>query len=104
MKLLFSRSGARMFYYTLVLLFVQVIVFGQEEGGSTTTTSTDITVTESTTESWYASPWVWVAGAAVFILLLVALLRSGGDRTVSRDSERVVVKKTVDRDGDPDTV
>lgn len=30
--------------------------------------------------NWYASPWVWIVGAAVFILLLVALLRGGGRR------------------------
>ena len=30
--------------------------------------------------SWYASPWLWVVGAAVFILLLVALTRGGGSR------------------------
>lgn len=29
---------------------------------------------------WYTSPLVWVIGAAVFILLLVALLRGGGRR------------------------
>lgn len=28
-------------------------------------------------DNWYASPWVWVVGAAVFILLLVALARGG---------------------------
>lgn len=28
-------------------------------------------------DAWYASPWVWVVGAAVFILLLVALTRGG---------------------------
>ena len=27
--------------------------------------------------NWYASPWVWIVGAAVFILLLVALTRGG---------------------------
>jgi hypothetical protein len=27
--------------------------------------------------NWYAAPWVWVVGGAVFILLLVALLRGG---------------------------
>ena len=27
---------------------------------------------------WYANPWVWVVGAAVFILLLAAILKSGG--------------------------
>ena len=26
---------------------------------------------------WYKEPWVWVVGGAVFILLLVALLRGG---------------------------
>jgi hypothetical protein len=30
--------------------------------------------------NWYASPWVWIIGAAVFILLLVALLRGSGSR------------------------
>ena len=25
--------------------------------------------------AWYTSPWVWVFGAAVFIILLVALTR-----------------------------
>lgn len=30
--------------------------------------------------NWYASPWVWVVGAAVFILLLVALTRGSGRR------------------------
>jgi len=25
--------------------------------------------------NWYAQPWVWIVGGAVFILLLVALLR-----------------------------
>jgi len=26
-------------------------------------------------EEWYQRPWVWVVGGAIFILLLVALLR-----------------------------
>ena len=34
----------------------------------------DINTKES---NWYASPWVWIVGAAVFILLLVALTRGG---------------------------
>ena len=29
--------------------------------------------------TWYASPWVWIAGAAVFILLMVALTRGRRD-------------------------
>lgn len=28
--------------------------------------------------NWYQQPWVWIVGGAVFILLLVALIRGGG--------------------------
>jgi len=38
--------------------------------------STDINVTvDKDGGNWYTAPWVWVVGGAVFILLLVALLR-----------------------------
>ncbi len=33
----------------------------------------------SDSDTWYASPWVWIAGAAVFILLMVALTRGRRD-------------------------
>lgn len=29
-------------------------------------------------DNWYERPWVWIIGGAVFILLLVALLRPKG--------------------------
>ena len=31
-------------------------------------------------KEWYEQPWAWVVGAAVFILLLVAILRGGKTR------------------------
>ena len=30
--------------------------------------------------NWYQQPWVWVVGGAVFIIILVALLRGGGKK------------------------
>lgn len=30
--------------------------------------------------NWYQQPWVWIVGIAVFILLLVALLKGGGKK------------------------
>ena len=30
--------------------------------------------------NWYAQPWVWIIGGLVFILLLVAILRGGGNK------------------------
>ena len=30
--------------------------------------------------NWYQQPWVWIVGVAVFILLLVAILKSGSKK------------------------
>ena len=74
---------------------------GSESSQSSTTTttkkSTDISITADG-DTWYTQPWVWIVGAAVFILLLVALL-SGNRRRDTVTSDRVTVKKTIERDG-----
>jgi hypothetical protein len=93
----------RSFILLTVFTLMQFTLLAQaQDNGSSSTTSTSktsVTVTESASE-WYTSPWVWIVGAAIFILLLVALLSPrGGDR-----SDTVVVKKTVERDRDVDVV
>src|SRR5687768_4599038 len=85
------------FITLLVFNFIQLVVMAQDTASSSTTT-TSVT-TEQTTE-WYTSPWVWVIGAAVFILLLVALMRWNSGRTGG--SDKVTVTKTVRRDTDTD--
>jgi len=37
----------------------------------------DINVNKDNGSTWYQQPWVWVVGGAIFILLLVAMLRGG---------------------------
>ena len=57
------------FLSILVLCFVQTAVWAQNP---------DVNVKiEKTSSNWYAQPWVWIVGGAVFLLLLVALLRGG---------------------------
>ena len=78
-------------YLTLLSVLTSILLFAQEK-----TTKVDVDINKGNGGSnWYASPWVWIVGAAVFILLLVALT-SGGSRD---KSDRVVIKKTV-RDTD----
>ena len=58
-------------FLSIAATFLSFIAFAQEKGAEV-----DVNVTKSTTTThWYTSPWVWVIGAAVFILILVALLR-----------------------------
>ena len=54
----------------LLMIYSSVWLLAQE------TKKVDIDVNTKGND-WYASPWVWIVGAAVFILLLVALTRGG---------------------------
>ncbi|GAA4753776.1 hypothetical protein [Flavisolibacter ginsenosidimutans] len=56
-------------FFSLAAAFYSTLLLAQEK---------DVNVNINTKGSnWYASPWIWVVGAAVFILLLVALTRGG---------------------------
>jgi hypothetical protein len=54
----------------VVLVLMSVIAFAQDK-------KVDVDINTNSGGNWYAQPWVWIVGAAVFILLLVALTRSG---------------------------
>lgn len=62
-----------------MMFLFSAIAFAQDGDGK----SLDVNITTDKGgggDNWYASPLVWVIGAAVFILLLVAILRGGGRR------------------------
>ncbi len=92
-----KRLNWKMLVMFLFMSALQTILWAQESE-STTTSTKKVDVSIENTETWYTSPWIWVVGAAVFILLLVALL-SGG-RSSGRTTDRVRVTKTVERDTD----
>lgn len=52
------------------LCFFSILTFAQEKG-------VDVDINVKKESQWYQNPIVWVIGGAVFILLLVALLRGG---------------------------
>ncbi len=57
--------------FCLLIVFYSLVAIAQD--------NKDINVNVNTKDgSWYTSPWVWIVGAAVFILLLVAIARGGG--------------------------
>jgi hypothetical protein len=62
-------------FFSVAAALLSTLIWAQDGGEK------DVNVNINTKGSaWYASPWVWVVGAAVFILLLVALSRGGGGR------------------------
>lgn len=71
LKQLIMKKAILSFFAALV----SAVVLAQDNGG---TKSVDVNI--DTGGAWYTSPWVWIVGAAVFILLLVALTRGSGSR------------------------
>ena len=59
--------------WLMLTLIIPLINFAQDK-------KIDIDINKKDSSQWYTQPWVWIVGAAVFVLLLVALLR-GGRRT-----------------------
>ena len=58
----------------LMLCFFQTIAWAQDK-------KVDVSInTGGKDGNWYAQPWVWIIGGAVFLLLLVALLRGNSNR------------------------
>ena len=55
---------------TLLLCVTGLISFAQDKG-------LDVDINIKKENEWYQQPWAWVVGGAIFILLLVALLRGG---------------------------
>jgi hypothetical protein len=67
----------------LVLSLAQLAVFAQDNPGSGDgNKSTTITTETTSTTTWYTQPWVWIVGAIVLLILIIALVR--GNSTESR--------------------
>lgn len=84
------------FSFLLMLIFsvLNLPLFAQDnpattDGGGKVSVTTSETTT--TTTDWYTQPWVWIVGAAVLIIVLVALLR--GNSSDTREVSRTTVIK-----------
>jgi hypothetical protein len=82
------------FLFVFVSSFLMVVAAAQDSTGSVKTTTTKTTTT--TTTDWYMQPWVWAVGGAVFLIILIALLRGNSSKDTSVSNTRTTVIK--DRD------
>jgi hypothetical protein len=60
-------------YVSVAVAFLSMMAIAQDGD----TKKIDVNIGTESEASWYSAPWVWIVGAAVFILLLVALMRGG---------------------------
>jgi len=69
------NKGWRRLLLIMTGLFISVASIAQEGGADI-----DVDINKDSGGAWYGQPWVWIVGGAVFILLLVALLRGNRAR------------------------
>ena len=70
-------------------IIMNAILWAQDSSGVVSKSVTKESTT--TTTEWYSQPWVWIVGGAVFIIILVALIRGGsGNKEISRSNTTVI--------------
>ena len=77
MKQLLNISKISKNYLTaIVLFFYPGFLLAQD----TTTKEIDVNLSVGEDTVWYGEPWLWIVGAAVFTIIIVALMRGGGNK------------------------
>jgi hypothetical protein len=66
-------TALKSFTAFFTLLLMQTLVFAQDK-------KVDVSINTDKGGNWYAQPWVWIVGGAVFLLLLVALMRGNSSK------------------------
>ena len=72
-NLLPVQSWSKKFMMLCMSIFLTIASFAQDK-------KIDVNINTDKDGGFFASPVVWVIGVAVFILLLVALMRNNGGR------------------------
>ena len=68
------KSSFNKISLSILAAFISVVALAQEKG-------LDVDIDVNKGGEWYSQTWVWIVGGAVFLLLLVALLRGGGSKS-----------------------
>ena len=61
-------------FLPVIAMLLSIHSWAQEKG-----LDVDIDINKKESQ-WYQQPWVWIVGGAIFILLLVAILKGGGKK------------------------
>ncbi len=81
MKQLTNIRNSSFKYLAVIALFLSQGLAWAQETTTTKTVDVDLDVDKGTgSGEWYLEPWAWVVGAAIFIIIIVALLRGNSDK------------------------
>lgn len=80
MKQLTNIRTISLKYLALVAFFLSQGLLWAQETTTTTTKDVNVDLDVDGGGTWYAEPWVWIVGVAIFIIIIVGLLKSNGNQ------------------------
>ncbi|MEO5776880.1 MAG: hypothetical protein ABIQ27_08240 [Flavobacterium sp.] len=79
MKQLTNIRKASLKYLAIAAFFLSnAIAWAQETTTTTKSVDVDMKVDDGSGD-WYLQPWAWIVGAAIFIIIIVGLLKSNNN-------------------------
>ncbi|WP_207532592.1 hypothetical protein [Desertivirga arenae] len=73
-----KRLGKAEIWMAAVLITINIIFGGGETAYAQTSVPDRVEVNINTNDGgWYAQPWVWIVGIALFIIVVIAITRAG---------------------------
>lgn len=79
MKQLTNIRKASVKYLAIIAFFLSQSLLWAQETTTSTTKSVDVDLDVNRGDGggdWYLQPWAWIVGAAIFIIIIVGLLKS----------------------------
>lgn len=67
-------------YLMATALFLYQSFLWAQETTTTKEVDVDLSVDKGGDADWYGQPWLWIVGGAVFIIIIVALMRGNGSK------------------------
>lgn len=67
-------------WLTALIMTINVLLGNIAMAQTTAPEEVDVNISTDSGGGWYAQPWVWVVGVALFIIIIIAITRSGSRR------------------------
>jgi len=72
-----TRANEAKMLFPALILFCGILLTSVKVFAQSVPEKVDVEINTNGGTAWYSQPWMWVVGVAVFIVVIIAITRSG---------------------------